>query len=165
VLPLNTETPKAVTAAVASGARQVLCIPPGAPLPARMLIHAGDAVRRSDLLALVSSVMRHLPVETTAVSLQRPEANRSEVVDAQRTLLDARADLRGAHGLDLRGDRFVGDLSAWLAQLAQQTESVLVVLGLQRAQPELTRTLGREHAALFSASSRAAVLFAVDASS
>jgi|SRR5579862_428260 len=162
VLPLNQDTPRALQAAVAQGARRVLCIPASAPLPQRLLIHAGDAVRRSDLLALVSSVMRHLPVETTAVTLQRPDASRSEILEAQRALLDTRADLRGAHGLDLRGERFIGDRAAWLAQLAAQPEPVLVVLGLPRQLTELSAGLPRDHSALFTDVSRATVLFAVD---
>ncbi len=165
VLPLRADTPTALRAAVEHGARRILCIPASAPLPLRMLIHAGDAARRSDLLALVSSVMRHLPVETTAVTVQRAEASRSEVLEAQRMLLDTRADLRGGHGLDLRGERFVGDRSAWLAHLATQSEPVLVVMGLPGRMSELSASLPRDHAPLFGASSRATVLFAIDATS
>ena len=148
VLPLRADTPTALRAAVEHGARRILCIPASAPLPLRMLIHAGDAARRSDLLALVSSVMRHLPVETTAVTVQRAEASRSEVLEAQRMLLDTRADLRGGHGLDLRGERFVGDRSAWLAHLATQSEPVLVVMGLPGRMSELSASLPRDHAPL-----------------
>ena len=165
VLPLRADTPTALRAAVERGARRILCIPASAPLPLRMLIHAGDAARRGDLLALVSSVMRHLPVETTAVTVQRAEASRSEVLEAQRMLLDTRADLRGGHGLDLRGERFVGDRSAWLAHLATQSEPVLVVMGLPGRMAELSGSLPRDHAPLFGASSRATVLFAIDATS
>ncbi len=163
VLPLRADTPAALCAAVARGARRILCIPPSAPLPLRMLIHAGDAARRGDLLALVSSVMRHLPVETTAVTVQGADASRSDVLQAQRMLLDTRADLRGAHGLDLRGERFVGDRSAWLAHLAAQSDPVLVVMGLPGRMEELSASLPRDHAPLFGAASRATVLFAVDA--
>ena len=99
VLRLTGETPAAVSASVAQGARRILCIPANAALPTRMLVHAHDSGRDSDVLALVSSVMRHLQVEATAVTLQRPEASRSEVAEVQRTLLDTRADLLGAHGL------------------------------------------------------------------
>ena len=163
VLSLDADTPAAIVAATSQGARRILCIPPLAPLPARMLVHAGDAARRSDLLALVSSVMRHLPVEATAVTLQRPEASRSEVIEAQRALVDTRADLRGAHGLDLRGDRFVGELPAWLGQVAAQSDAVLVVLGLPRAHAELAASLRGDHAPLFAAGAHTPVLFAIDA--
>ena len=161
MLPLNTATPTAIGSAVAQGARRILCIPPDAPLPSRILVHASDAARRAELLALVSSVMRHLPIETTAVTLQRSEANRNEFIDAQRTLHDTRADLRSAHGLDLRADRFVGELSDWLQHIVAQTDAVLVVLGLHAKQPELSARLAGELAALFSGNTHSAVLFAV----
>jgi hypothetical protein len=115
------------------------------------------------MLALVSSVMRHLPVAATVVTLERPEASRSELAEAQRTLLDTRAGLRGAHGLDLRGDRVVGDLKSWLRQVAAQAEPVLVVLGLQSSGSAASELLAGDLAALFNAGSRAAVLFAVEA--
>ncbi len=114
------------------------------------------------MLALVSSVMRHLPVAATAVTMQRPGASRSEVVEAQRTMHDTRAGLRDAHGLDLRGEHFVGDLSAWLTHLTAQPDPTLVVLGLPASDPELGTDLQGELAVLFSAGSRAAVLFAVE---
>jgi len=163
VLRLDADTPAAVSAAAAQGARRILCLPAEAALPTRMLVHAGDAARGSDLLALVSSVMRHLPVEATAVTLQRPEASRSEVVEAQRTLFDTRADLRGAHGLDLRGDRYVGDLRGWIAEVLAQPEASLVVLQLPAAPAALAGLLNGELAALFTPGSRAAVLFALSA--
>ena len=163
VLPLEANTVAAIGAAVAHGARRLLCVPPLAALPARMLIYAGDEMRSSDLLALVSSAMRHLPVPTTAVTVQRAEASRSEVVEAQRRLLDTRADLRGAHGLDLRGERFMGDLRSWLREVAAQPEPVLIVLGLPAAPERLAEALKGELAPLFSPESRAAVLFAVEA--
>ena len=162
VLPLHANTPTALRAAVANGARRILCIPRSAPLPLRMLIHAGDTARRGDLLALVSSVMRHLPVATTAVTVQRAEASRSEMLEAQRLLLDTRADLRGAHGLDLRGERFIGDRTAWLSQLSTQSDPVLVVMGLPGRMSELSASLPRDHAPLFTSASHATVLFAID---
>jgi ABC-type Fe3+/spermidine/putrescine transport system ATPase subunit len=163
VLRLDASTPTAILAAVSQGARQIMCLPPDAPMPERILIHAGDAAHRGDLLALLSSVMRHLPVEATAVTLQRPEAGRSEVIEAQRVLVDTRADLRGAHGLDLRSDRYVGELRGWLADVGAQSDPVLVVLGLPPGAAELAASLEGEHAPLFAAGLRSSVLFAVNA--
>ena len=162
VLPLAADSAIAIAAAVAQGARRLLCIPPLATLPSRMLIYAGEEMRSSALLALVSSAMRHLPVPTTAVTVQRPEASRSEVVAAQRQLLDTRADLRGAHGLDLRGESFVGDLRGWLSHVAAQPEPVLIVLELPAAPEPLAQALIGELSPLFSPRSRAAVLFAIE---
>jgi sulfate transport system ATP-binding protein len=160
VLPLDAAAPARVAGAVARGARRVLLVPQAAGAPTRLLVHATDAVRRSGLLALVSSVMRHLPVEASAVTLQRPEASRSEVVEAQRTVLDTRAELRGAHGLDLRSERFVGDLPAWLASVAAQPMPSLVVLGLDQARAIAPR-LADELAPLLAPGSQAAVLLAL----
>ena len=148
VLPLDEQAPAAIAAAVERGARRVLCIPIGAGAPQRMLVHAGEAARRADLLALVSSVMRHLPIEATAVTLQHPLASRSEVVETQRALLDTRAELRGSHGLDLRSDRFLGDLPAWLASVVAQPESALLVLGLEYSS-DLAARLSSEFPMLF----------------
>ena len=128
-----------------------------------MLIPAGEAARRIDLLALLSSVMHHLPVEATAVTLQRAEAGRSEMIDAQRAIVDARADLRGAHGLDLRGDRFVGDLRAWLSEVAVQPDPALVVLGLPNVPAEIAASLGGDLAPQFAAGARTPVLLAINA--
>jgi sulfate transport system ATP-binding protein len=162
VLPLTPGTADAVKSAIALGARRILCLPMHGALPARMLVHARDPQQRGPLLALVSSVMRHLPVEAIAVTLQRSDASRTEVVETQRTMLDTSADLRGAHGLDLRGERFVGDLPAWLARVCAQPEPALVVLGLKSSQPELDAALRGELAVLFGKHSYAPVLFAVD---
>jgi len=158
VLPLDEQAPTTISAAIARGARRILCIPIAAGAPQRLLVYAGDTERRSDVLALVSSVMRHLPVEASAVSVQSPEAGRAEVVETQRALLDLRAQLRSAHGLDLRGDRFLGDLPAWLNSVTQQPEATLLVMGLMDA----TR-LNVDLPMLFRSSSHAAVLFAVHA--
>ena len=118
VLPLGPDAVPSILALVAQGARRILCIPPDAALPGRIRVHSGGEVPRSELLALVSSVMRHLPVEAGFVSLQRPAATRSEVVESHRALLDARAELRGGHGLDLRTDSHIGDLRSWVQEMA-----------------------------------------------
>ena len=148
VLPLDEHSPAAIAAAVERGARRVLCIPIGAGAPQRMLVHAGEDVRRADLLALVSSVMRHLPIEATAVTLQHPLASRSEVVETQRALLDTRAELRSTHGLDLRSERHVGDLPDWLSSVVAQPETALLVLGLDGTR-DLAAQLSNDFPMLF----------------
>jgi sulfate/thiosulfate transport system ATP-binding protein len=162
VLPLDASAPARVATAVARGARRVLLLPRAAAAPVRLFVHAVDPVRRAELLALVSSVMRHLPVEASALTLQRPEASRSEVVEAQRALLDTRAELRGAHGLDLRSESFVGELPAWLATVAAHPAPDLVVLGLDAARP-LDSRFATELAPLLAPGSQAAVLLALGA--
>ncbi len=162
VLPLSAMSGAAIAAAAALGARRLLLLPPGGEAPLRMRVHALDRVRRTELLALVASLMRHLPVEASAVTLQRPEASRSEVVEAQRTLLDTRADLRGSHGLDLRSESVAGTVGQWFQQLREQPEPGLLVLGMA-GNADLAPRLAGELAALLDAGSRVAVLLALGA--
>jgi len=122
-------------------------------------VHAGDSVPRAELLALVSSVMRHLPIEATAITLQRAQASRSEVVETQKTLLDTRAELRSSHGLDLRSDRFIGELPQWLATVVAQPEPALLVLGMKPARA-LPQRLAGEYPLLFRDGGHTALLLA-----
>ncbi|MFM2288975.1 MAG: hypothetical protein RL684_2118 [Pseudomonadota bacterium] len=160
VLPLSAQAGAGIAAAVARGARRLLLVAPGAEAPTRMRVLALDRVRRTELLALVASLMRHLPVEASAVTLQRPEASRSEVVEAQRTLLDTRADLRGSHGLDLRSESVESTPAQWFLQLREAAEPSLLVLGLA-ADRDLGVRLAGELAALLDSGSRVSVLLAL----
>lgn len=162
VLPRDAQAPEYIAAAAARGARRVLCLAAGGSAPQRLLVHSGDEVPRAELLALVSSVMRHLPIAASAIALQRPQASHSEVVEAQRALLDARAELRSTHGLDLRGDPFIGDLATWLNAIATRAEPSLLVLGVAHS-PNLAARLRADFHMLFRAGSQANVLFAVGA--
>ena len=162
VLPIDAQAPQYIAAAAARGARRVLCLAAGGSAPQRLLVHSGEEVPRAELLALLSSVMRHLPIAASAVALQRPQASRSDVVEAQRALLDARAELRSTHGLDLRSDQFVGDLPAWLNAITTQAEPSLLVLGLAQS-PDLAARLQADFHMLFRADSHTSVLFALGA--
>jgi sulfate transport system ATP-binding protein len=163
VLPLTPAAPPLILELVAQGARRILCIPAGTALPARIRVHSSGEVPRSELLALVSSVMRHLPVEAGFVSLQRPAATRSEVVESHRALLDTRAELRGGHGLDLRTDSHVGDLRSWLREVAQLPDPTLLVLGLPSSSTTLMGRLNGELASLFEIDARLPLLLAIGA--
>ncbi len=145
VLPLDAQAPQHLAAAVARGARRVLCLAEGGNAPQRLLVHTGAEVPRAELLTLVSSVMRHLPIAVSAVALQRPLA-----------------ELRSAHGLDLRSDPFVGDLPGWLEAITAQAEPSLLVLGIAHS-PDLAARLGADFPMLFRAGSHTSVLFALGA--
>jgi sulfate transport system ATP-binding protein len=146
VLPRGTDTLAAITAAVAQGARRILCLLPGAPLPGRLRVHADGAVLRSDLLALVSSVMRHLPVEASLVSLPRAVATHAAVSTS-------------ADGL--RIDRHDGDFASWVEALTALPDPTLVVLGLPGTPHALRAQLEGEFAALFAAGVHLPLLLAV----
>jgi len=160
VLPLTASGGDAIAAAAAHGARRLLLLPPGGEAPVRMRVLALDRVRRTELLALVASLMRHLPVEASAITLQRPEASRSEVVEAQRRLLDTRADLRSSHGLDLRSESVAGTAEQWFGLLREQPDPSLLVLGMA-INGALGPRLAGELASLLDAGSRVAVLLAL----
>jgi hypothetical protein len=104
--------------------------------------------------------MRHLHAEATFVSVQSPTAPRSEVTTSFRRLLDARAELQEAHGLDIRTDVQIGDLNGWVANLAAAPEPVLVVLGLDGTPEELEHLLDAQFQPLFSSAGRLPVLLA-----
>ncbi|HLK71848.1 MAG TPA: ABC transporter ATP-binding protein, partial [Steroidobacteraceae bacterium] len=75
-----------VAQASAQGRRWLLCVPPQAALPRRLLIHCDSESARAETLRLVASVMRHLHAEATFVSVQSPTAPRSEATSAFRRL-------------------------------------------------------------------------------
>ncbi|HEX4050612.1 MAG TPA: ABC transporter ATP-binding protein [Steroidobacteraceae bacterium] len=144
--------------AAAQGRRWLLCVPPQAALPQRLLIHCDSETARSETLRLVASVMRHLHAEATFVSVQSPTAPRSEATSAFRRLLDARAELQQTHGLDIRTEVHIGTLADWSAQLAASADPVLAVLGLDGSPEELAQTLERDFSALFADTSHCVVL-------
>jgi len=147
-----------IVAASALGHQRLLCVPPLSSLPRRMLIYCNSDAARSATLGLVASVMRHLHAEATFVSVQSPAAPRSEVTTSFRRLLDARAELKETHGLDIRTDVQVGDLNSWVAHLAASPDSLLVVLGLDGAAHELEQILEDDFQPLFIDGGRCAVL-------
>ena len=147
-----------IGAAAAQGRRRLLCIPPNSALPRRLLIYCTSDAARSATLGLVASVMRHLHVEATFVSVQSPAAPRSEVTSSFRRLLDARAELQHSHGLDIRTDVQIGELNAWVAHLAASSEPLLVVLGLDGSAAELEQLLHQEFQPLFALRTPCAVL-------
>ncbi len=147
-----------IARAAAQGRRWLLCIPPRAALPARILIQCDYEAARSSTLRLVASVMRHLSAEATFVSLQSPAAPRAEATSAFRRLLDARAELQEIHGLDIRTDVHIGDPASWAAQLAVTAQPALVVLGVESTPSDLERILSSDFGALFSDVSTSVVL-------
>jgi sulfate/thiosulfate transport system ATP-binding protein len=147
-----------IARAAVQGRRWLLCIPPRATLPSRILIHCEHEAARSSTLRLVASVMRHLHAEATFVSLQSPAAPRAEATSAFRRLLDARAELQEIHGLDIRTDVHIGDPPSWAAQLASSAQPALVVLGIESAPGDLARILSEDFGALFTDASTSVVL-------
>ncbi len=131
------QTIEDIVALVANGARRVLAIRHDAPLPARIVIHCNSNVARTHALSLVASAMRHVNASATFVSLRAARGGRQESTSALRELLDARAELREAHGLDVRTDLQIDDIGSWARGLATQIEPTLVALGFEGTLAEL----------------------------
>ena len=112
---------------------------------------------------MLASVMRHLPVEATYVTVQLPTAPRAEVTASFRRLLDARAELQAAHGLDVRTEVHIGDLEGWLVGLIASEDPPLLVLGTEATADELQTLLATQLRALFQAGSPLPVLLTLAA--
>ncbi len=158
VMTLRAGTIGEAVDAVAHGRRKLLCVPAHLSMPRKLLIYCSSEAARPATLSLVASVMRHLHAEATFVSVQSPTAPRAEVTTSFRRLLNARAELQESHGLDIRTDVQIGDLSGWITQLAGAAEPALVVLGLDGTPAELEQQLRSEFQPLFSEQSRCALL-------
>jgi len=122
------------------GATRILCLPVDAPLPRRALICWIGERARPATLALAASLMRHLPVETTLLGLTDAGA-RSERAGAFRRVLDARAEFRAAHGLDINTELHLGTLASRVWGPAAQGEPVVLVVGVEGAPEDLASAL------------------------
>jgi ABC-type Fe3+/spermidine/putrescine transport system ATPase subunit len=138
-----------IIAALSRGSHSMLCIPPDSVLPNRMAICTDGDAARPATLALVASVMRHLPGEVTFVSVQGASATRADVAASFRRLMDARAELIESHGLDIRTDVQVGELDEWLARLSVTEDSTLIVLGLDGSSAQIEAALTQRFQPLF----------------
>jgi sulfate/thiosulfate transport system ATP-binding protein len=130
-LPVLRTGPGSVAAVrwqLAHGASQVLCLPPGAQAPARVVIHVQNPAARGATLAVAASLLRHLPAEAVYLAVRSaatPERNRPTAV---RDLLDTRSSALAEHGLDMRTEVRFGDLCGeLLAELAVEPNSMLVL--------------------------------------
>jgi sulfate transport system ATP-binding protein len=158
VLPASPGVLKELQAALARGTRRLLCLPTTATLPQQVLIYCDSDASRRATLGLVASILRHVPAEATFVSVQSASAERAEVANNFRRVLDARADLLEFHGLDIRTDVQIGELNEWVIRLAAAQEAALVVLGLSGSAQAIAALLQGTFAPLFASSSRHAVL-------
>ncbi|MCU0976299.1 MAG: ABC transporter ATP-binding protein [Steroidobacteraceae bacterium] len=130
-LPVIPTGPGALAAArwqLEHGARQLLCLPPGAELPGRVVIHVQDPAARSSTFLVASSLLRHLHAEAVYLALRDASASESGRTSGMRDLLDARSAAMSRHGLDLRTELRLGDPRSELqAELALQPRSLLVI--------------------------------------
>lgn len=160
VLDANTARIPDVIRLAGRGVRRFLLVASGSPLPKRVLVHCETDGARPAALALVASILRHVPAEGTYVQLQDAAAPRGGATASFRRLLDARAELQAVHGLDLRTDLQIGDLDRWIGALAADREPTLVIAGIEGTLSNLEQSLSRHFAPLLAADSACSLLVA-----
>jgi sulfate transport system ATP-binding protein len=141
----------------------LLCLPPRTQLPGRALLLCTSDGARPATLGVLASVMRHLPVEATYVTVQLPTAPRAEVTASFRRLLDARAELQSAHGLDVRTEVHIGDVDGWIVGLLAAEDAPLLVLGTEATADGLEALLCGPLRPLFQSGARLPLLLALAA--
>jgi sulfate transport system ATP-binding protein len=111
------------------GANQLLCVPPAAPLPGGVVIHALDAASRRATLAVAASLLRHVAAEATYLVIHPVESLEAERATHLRDLLDARSNALNEHGLDMRTELRPGRVTEELGRELASHASSLLVLG------------------------------------
>jgi sulfate transport system ATP-binding protein len=131
-MPVLPAGPGASTAALwylAHGANQVFVLPPGADLPARIVVLPG-ADAESGVLGVAASLLRHLPAESVLLAIHEGSTPERERASRLRLLLDARSFARAEHGLDLRTELRFGDRDQELDRELALNANSMLVLGL-----------------------------------
>jgi sulfate transport system ATP-binding protein len=126
------------------GATRMLCVPAGAQLPRRVLVHCPSEEARAVTFGVVASLLRHLPAEATLLSIHGRAASRAERATAFRRLLDARAELRASHGLDVRTEVHIGELATLTQQLALSDEPAMLIMGVEGTPDQLQAELAEQ---------------------
>jgi sulfate transport system ATP-binding protein len=129
---------------VAAGSTRILCLSPDTPLPRRALIAwLGERVRPSTL-ALSASLIRHMPVEAALLGLPESGVSSTERSGAFRRMLDARAEFRASHGLDVSTEMHIGNLASRLLGPLGQLEPTMLILGIEGTVADLQGTLSEQ---------------------
>ena len=111
------------------GARQLLCLPPGAVPPERLTIFVEDALARDSTLAVAASLLRHIPAEAVYLGIQPDQASDQARGAALRELLDLRNAALVRHGLDMRTELRRGEIEIELLREMAAHDRAMLVLG------------------------------------
>ncbi|MGI9245190.1 MAG: hypothetical protein ACR2I8_00560, partial [Steroidobacteraceae bacterium] len=115
------------------GAMQILCVPPTAPLPKHVVIHALDGESRHATLAVAASLLRHVPAEAIYLGIHPTDAPEVDRAARLRDLLDARSTALADHGLDMRTEMRPGEVWSELLRELDAYENSMLVLGTSGA--------------------------------
>ncbi|MGH8243433.1 MAG: hypothetical protein ACRETY_08810, partial [Steroidobacteraceae bacterium] len=111
-------------------ASQVLVLPVGATLPARIVVLPGTEASAGSL-GVAASLLRHLPAESVLLAIHDGSTPERERASRLRLLLDARSQALTDHGLDLRTELRFGDAHAELTRELDVDPNSMLVLGLE----------------------------------
>ncbi len=114
---------------LAHGATQVLVLPPGAMLPARVVVMPG-AEASPAALGVAASLLRHVPAESVLLAIHGSATPERERAARLRRLLNARSWALAEHGLDLRTELRYGDADVELEKELSIEPNTMLVLGL-----------------------------------
>jgi len=110
------------------GALQLLCIPPGSPLPRHVIIHAAADDVREQTMAVAASLLRHVPAEATLFGSRTLEPTASDRPAYLQVLTDLRQVARGLPGVRVNTQELSGDPESQLeSQLGAVPDSMLVI--------------------------------------
>jgi nucleotide-binding universal stress UspA family protein len=123
------------------GASQVLCLDPGRPVPARVVIHAASDGALRPTMAVASSLLRNLPAEAAFLDIQPPELPEQERATQLRHVLDARSEAAAMHGFDVRTELRFGDSATELSKELAADDTALLIVGLPLAQDDAWQKL------------------------
>lgn len=114
---------------VRNGARQLLCVPPSAPLPQHVVIHTLDPEARRATVPVAASLLRHVAAEAVYLAIHAEPSSERERAEYTRDLLDARSAALAGHGLDMRTELRIGREAEELQKELDAHPNSMLVLG------------------------------------
>jgi sulfate transport system ATP-binding protein len=112
------------------GAEQLLCIPPGGPVPGHVVIHTPDEGSQTATFAVAASLLRHVPAEAIYLAIYPSDTPEDARGACLRQLLDARSAALAQHGLDMRTEIRFGEVHTELLREIAANEHTMLVLGV-----------------------------------
>ncbi|MBX5460380.1 MAG: ABC transporter ATP-binding protein [Steroidobacteraceae bacterium] len=132
VVAAQPDSLKDIECLLARGAEEVFVLPPNAPPPQRVLIHWADEAAKSATLAVSASLLRHLSAEAIYVDVMPQGTAESQRPHGMRALLDARSEAQAVHGLEMRTELRVGNVSTELVRQLGESVDPLLILGISQ---------------------------------
>jgi len=114
---------------LAHGANQVLVLPVGATVPARIVVLPGTDAS-AVALGVAASLLRHVAAESVLLAIHGSDTPERDRAAGLRTLLNTRSAAQAEHGLDLRTELRFGEADVELEKELSLDANSMLVLGL-----------------------------------